>query len=56
MVAETLLVGYCPTLEAGKHLVKKKKKKKKKDDSQIWRKRLQIINGLDYKHLFCIYC
>ena len=30
MVAETLLVGYCPTLEAGKHLVKKKKKKKKK--------------------------
>ena len=29
MVAETLLVGYCPTLEAGKHLVKKKKKKKK---------------------------
>ena len=35
MVAETLLVGYCPTLEAGKHLVKKKKKKKKKDVRQI---------------------
>ena len=33
MVAETLLVGYCPTLEAGKHLMKKKKKKKKKKTS-----------------------
>ena len=30
MVAETLLVGYCPTLEAGKHLMKKKKKKKRR--------------------------
>ena len=35
MVAETLLVGYCPTLEAGKHLVKKKKKKKKKTSGRF---------------------
>ena len=46
MVAETLLVGYCPTLEAGKHLVKKKKKKKKKDVRKILRNRMQKKKGL----------